>query len=159
MALAFLTKTLFGLRATRRSSPGAAAVEFAIIAPLFLLIVLFMVDAGRILYVKSSLLNSSSQGAREAALGATSAQVITTARNAAPGVISMANSTDTQVTVVINTACPAVLTPANVEMAAVTTSITYKWTTPLALLRIFTPAQSRPGTMVLSSSSQWLCAE
>ena len=136
---------------------GSAAVEFALIAPLFIFIALFMIDAGRVFYVKSELLNASSQGAREAAVGGSSATVISVAQAAAPGVVSMANSSDSQVTVTINTPCPATLTPDTVQMAVVTASINFAWTTPLALIKWFVPSTTRADTVLASETSQWLC--
>lgn len=137
---------------------GSAAVEFAIIAPLFILITLFMVDAGRVFYVKTQLLNASSQGARETSIGGTAAQSIAVAQTAGVSAVAMANSGDTQVSVVIITACPAVLTPNTVQMAVVTASINFSWITPLALIQRFTPSSTRPGTILVSETSQWLCS-
>lgn len=140
-----------------RKTRGASAVEFALIAPIFLLIVLFMVDAGRILFINVTLQNAAAQGARASAIGLSPAQVATAARAAAPGVVTMAGSGDTQVAVVVNTPCPVPLNPNAVQITDVTTSITYAWTTPLALIQNITPGQTRPGTMTLSAKSGWLC--
>lgn len=52
-------------RSTRR---GAAAVEFALVAPLFLLLVMGMIEFGRALMVQQTLTNASRSGAREASL-------------------------------------------------------------------------------------------
>jgi Flp pilus assembly protein TadG len=116
-----------------------------------------MVDAGRILFINTSLQNAAAQGARASALGATSANVEIAARAAAPGVPAMSGSGQTQIGVVINTTCPVPLNPSLVQMTRVTTSITYAWTTPLALIQNITPGQTRPGTLTLSASSEWLC--
>lgn len=118
---------------------------------------LFMVDAGRILFINMTLQNAAAQGARASAIGATSANVAVAARAAAPGVVSMAGSGDTQVAVVINTTCPVPLTPNSVQLTKVTTSINFAWTTPLALIQNITPGQTRPGTMNLHASAEWLC--
>lgn len=118
---------------------------------------LFMVDAGRILFINTTLQNAAAQGARASAIGMSGANVAIAARAAAPGVVSMAGSGDTQITVVIDTACPSPLTPNTVQMTKVTTSITYAWTTPLALIQNITPGQTRPGTMNLHASAEWLC--
>jgi len=118
---------------------------------------LFMVDAGRILFINMTLQNAAAQGARASAIGLSSANVAIAARAAAPGVVSMSGSSDTQIAVVVNTACPVPLTPSTVQMTKVTTSITYVWTTPIALIQKITPSQTRAGTMTLSASSEWLC--
>ena len=53
-----------------RSDRGAAAVEFALILPLFLLMLFFMLDAGRYLLVQMSLTSAAQNGARAIAYGA-----------------------------------------------------------------------------------------
>jgi len=55
---------------------GAAATEFAIVAPLFILLVIGMIELGRGLMVQQVLINASRVGARQAiTLGATSSEV------------------------------------------------------------------------------------
>ena len=58
-----------------RSSRGTTAVEFAIVVPLLLLILLGIIDFGRLLFVQVSLNAASREGARAASLySPTSAQ-------------------------------------------------------------------------------------
>jgi Flp pilus assembly protein TadG len=55
---------------------GIAATEFAIVAPIFLLLVIGILELGRALMVQQVLINASRVGARQAiTLGATSAEV------------------------------------------------------------------------------------
>lgn len=55
---------------------GIAAVEFAIVAPLFLLLVIGILELGRAMMVQQVLVNASRVGARQAiTLGATMAEV------------------------------------------------------------------------------------
>lgn len=62
----------------RRKRCGAAAVEFALVAPIFFFMVLGMVEVGRAITVQQILTNASREGARRAVLdGATSAEVTT----------------------------------------------------------------------------------
>jgi len=69
------------LKSTRRwanAAPrrGAAATEFAIVAPVFLLLVIGILELGRALMVQQVLINASRVGARQAiTLGATTAEV------------------------------------------------------------------------------------
>lgn len=65
-------------RAGRRAlgSRGAAAVEFALVAPVFFLVVIGMIEVGRALMVQQALTNASRAGAREAALLATSQSAV-----------------------------------------------------------------------------------
>jgi Flp pilus assembly protein TadG len=67
-------------RQCRRNRRGAAVVEFAIVAPLFFLMVFGMIEFGRAIMVKQILTNASREGARVAVLDsqtATASQVNT----------------------------------------------------------------------------------
>lgn len=59
-------------RSQNRSRRGAAVVEFAVVAPLFILLVFGMIEFGRAVMVQQVLVNASREGARQAVLdGAT----------------------------------------------------------------------------------------
>jgi Flp pilus assembly protein TadG len=63
-------------RSFRRYRRAAAAVEFAIVAPVFFLLVLGMIEYGRMVMVQQVITNASREGARQAVLdGATTAEV------------------------------------------------------------------------------------
>ena len=63
-------------RSYRIHRRGAAAVEFAMVAPLFILLVFGMIEYGRMVMVQQLLTNGSREGARKAVLdGATTAEV------------------------------------------------------------------------------------
>jgi Flp pilus assembly protein TadG len=65
---------------------GAAAVEFAIVAPLFFMLVFGCIEFGRALMVQQILTNASRVGARQAiTLNATESDVIATATGYAAG--------------------------------------------------------------------------
>lgn len=65
-------------RLCRRNRRGAAAVEFAVVAPLFFLLVFGMIEFGRMVMVQQIITNGSREGARIAVLdGATSGEVVT----------------------------------------------------------------------------------
>jgi Flp pilus assembly protein TadG len=69
-------------RRVRSRRRGAAAVEFAVVAPVFLLLVFGIVEFGRMLMVHQVLTNAAREGARRAVLrGTTSADVVNTVRN------------------------------------------------------------------------------
>jgi Flp pilus assembly protein TadG len=60
----------------RRDRRGAAAVEFALVAPLLFMLVLGMMELGRMLMVQQILTNGAREGARRAVLpGVTDAEV------------------------------------------------------------------------------------
>jgi hypothetical protein len=68
-------------RPCRRNRQGAAAVEFAIVAPLFFLMVFGMIEFGRAVMVQQVLTNASREGARVAVLDSqtpTASQVVST---------------------------------------------------------------------------------
>ena len=63
-------------RPSRGKRLGAAAVEFAIVAPLFFLLVFGMIEFGRMVMIQQVLTNASREGARKAVLdGSTSTAV------------------------------------------------------------------------------------
>lgn len=63
-------KTLIkGPRKCRRR--GAAAVEFAVTAPVFLLLVFGIIELGRVMMVKNALTNAAREGCRTAVLATT----------------------------------------------------------------------------------------
>ena len=60
----------------RRNRRGAAAVEFAIVAPVFFLLIFGMIEFGRMVMVQQIITNASREGARVAVLdGATATEV------------------------------------------------------------------------------------
>jgi Flp pilus assembly protein TadG len=65
-------------RSCRRNRRGAAVVEFAIVAPVFFLLVFGMIEYGRMVMVQQVITNASREGARVAVLdGATASDVQT----------------------------------------------------------------------------------
>lgn len=65
----------------RRNRRGAAVVEFAVVAPIFVALVLGMIEFGRALMVQQTLTNASREGARVAVLEGATASEVTTAVN------------------------------------------------------------------------------
>jgi Flp pilus assembly protein TadG len=66
------------VRPRRSARRGVAATEFAIVAPVFLLLVIGILELGRALMVQQVLINASRVGARQAiTLGATTSEVQT----------------------------------------------------------------------------------
>jgi Flp pilus assembly protein TadG len=66
-----------------RSDSGAAAVEFALLAPLLLLLVFGLVDFSRGFNAQVTVTHAAREGVRVQALGGTPAEVTTTTQNAA----------------------------------------------------------------------------
>jgi Flp pilus assembly protein TadG len=75
-------------RTSRRATyteRGAAAVEFAFVLPILLLLVFGIIEFGRGYNVKVELTGGVREGARELALGGSPAEVRQAVRDAAPG--------------------------------------------------------------------------
>ena len=69
-------------RLCRKKRRGAAAVEFAVVAPLFFLMIFGMIEFGRMIMVQQLLTNASREGARLGVLdGSTMADVRTSVKN------------------------------------------------------------------------------
>ena len=75
-------------RRTRKDKRrGASAVEFAIVAPVFIMLVIGMIEVGRAMMVQQVLTNASRVGARQAVmLTSSSSETITAANDYAEGV-------------------------------------------------------------------------
>lgn len=61
---------------------GAAAVEFALVLPLLIVLVMGIIDFGRVYSAQQTLTNAAREGARAMALGQSDAAARTAARNA-----------------------------------------------------------------------------
>ena len=68
-------------RSCRINRRGAAVVEFAIVAPVFFLLVFGMIEYGRMVMVQQVLTNASREGARRAVLDGVTDAAVTTAVN------------------------------------------------------------------------------
>jgi Flp pilus assembly protein TadG len=110
-------------RLSGRDTPdrGAAAVEFALVLPLLLLILFGIIDFGRALNAQITLTQAAREGARLAALGQ-------------PGVVSRTQAAATGLSPVdVSVAsCPANAGPA--DNAVVTASYTFSFITPVGAI-------------------------
>ena len=70
---------LFRSRRTKRR--GAAVVEFAVVAPVFFLLIFGMIEYGRLVMVQQVLTNASREGARVGVLDGSTKSDVTTAVN------------------------------------------------------------------------------
>ena len=71
----------FHRRAARFRRQGTAAVEFAILAPIFFILIFGMIEYGRMVMVHQILTNAAREGARVATLSDTTTTKVTTAAN------------------------------------------------------------------------------
>lgn len=82
-------------RTNRRARRGAALVEFALVAPIFLALVVGSIELGRAIMVQEALTNASREGARVAIVdGALSSDVTTAVNNYLSGMSISGASTD-----------------------------------------------------------------
>ena len=147
-----MRKFLRALKSISRSETGAAAVEFAIVVPLLLFIVLTMVDVGRLLIVNQTLNTAAYEGARVAAKSSTrlASPVGYAVRTAFPTPIaqlsfpggSCGNATNSCVLIdnpPLNAATyPCTSISANGStVVAITSGITFTFISPLAWVQSF----------------------
>jgi Flp pilus assembly protein TadG len=141
-----------------RDERGAAAVEFALIVPLLLLVMLVIVDFGRILFVQIGVASASREVARASAVGLLAATPGLTleqvAAGAAPGTVGLAALDDKAAFVVTATACSPTVP---YDETTATVSVTFKWITPIGLVRTFDSDSPNRSTSVLTSKTRMLC--
>lgn len=126
-----------------RRDRGAAAVEFALLLPLLLLLIFGIIDFGRALNAQITLTQAAREGARLAALG--EPNVVSGTQAAATGLSPVAVSV---------TSCPVNAgTGAN---ATVKVSYTFSFVTPLsALSGLF--GSALPSTLTLTAQGVMPC--
>jgi hypothetical protein len=130
--------------ATGPRDRGAAAVEFALLLPLLLLLLFGIIDFGRALNAQITLTQAAREGARLEALG--EANVVTRTQTAATGL--------SPVTVTIVDSCPADAGPST--DAIVETSYNFSFITPVgAIAGMF--GGSISSSMTLTAQSEMPC--
>lgn len=122
----------------RARERGAAAVEFALVLPILVVILLGIVDFGLEMNSQAIVANAAREGARTASLGGTAAEATTAATNASGSLLNVSASNPT-----VTVAC---LKPGGAACASgydtnresggtvvVTVSYTYTWISPTIL--------------------------
>lgn len=174
--------TLRRNRTAARSDNGAAAVEFAIVAVLLLLLIMGIIDFGRLLFVQQSVKSASREGARVAVVQNTNLQVFDAATSAASSAVSLSGSNGTPATIKLEkcnaptSVCSSwatvfetsdsstIVGPGNivcsdkdtVTTVRVTVRVTFRWLTPVGAL----PGYVNPnlqGTRTLSGNTVMRC--
>jgi Flp pilus assembly protein TadG len=110
-------------RGVSSDESGASAVEFALILPLFLLLVFGMIDFGRAYNMQMTLTDAAREGVRPLALRVAGANATAATRAAIPASWAGAVS-------VSSVGCPTGLLTAPVPNASVTATTTFRFLTP-----------------------------
>ena len=131
---------LLGRRLNKRSEKGAAALEFAIIVPVLLLLVLGLIDIGRLLLVNMSLLSAAQQGARVSAMTANipDSSLSASVRGAVPNQLVnlslLGNCTSPSLQSCVAPSIPTKCAGTNTGTTTVVASISFYWITPIELI-------------------------
>lgn len=112
-------KTCAGAASRRLPRRGAAMVEFAVVAPIFFLIVFGVIEFGRGLMVQQLLTNAARNGARTAILGNSSTSSIQASVKAELKKLGL-STTNTTVNVQVNDATSPGLTTATASGTEIT---------------------------------------
>lgn len=163
------------MKSTRRlgtqlgGSSGAAAVEFALIVPLLLLLIFLLLDLGRLFYCQVSLNGAAREVARAAALRVASSTYPTIIANTAPSIGSAtlggfsmkatAVSWDYDYipgTTTRSTACPSASATLDQTTYIVLTK-TFHWMMPVGLLNVFAAGSATPGDSTITARAAMLC--
>ena len=150
-------------------STGAAAVEFALIVPLFLLLIFLLLDLGRLFYCQAALNGAAREVARAAALRVAPANYPAIIANTAPSIgnatlggFSMKATAATwdydniPGTTTKSTACPAASATLDQTTYVVLTK-TFKWMMPVGLLNVFASGSASPGDSTITARAAMLC--
>jgi len=127
---------------------GSAAVEFALLLPVLLLIIFGVIDFGRAINAQITLTQAAREGARLASFGYSTSAVQTRAQNAATGL--------SPVTVTVSSSCP---TGAGMGVdAVVQTSYQFSFITPVgAFAALFGSASFGSSALTLTATGEMPC--
>lgn len=82
-------------RRARRAREGAAALEFALILPLFVFLVLALIDFGHMLFVVNTITNAAREGARRGVVMRDASSIVSTAQSGATAYLTAARLSNT----------------------------------------------------------------
>lgn len=129
----------------KTSERGAAAVEFALLVPILIMIILGIVEFGRAYNVQVSLTNAAREGARSMAISNAKADAVLATVNAAPSLNPQLKSTDVDfkyVAIPATSPGPTACSPGR----QVTVTVTYSLSTMTGIAGPF--AMTGIGTML-----------
>ncbi|MBA3022216.1 TadE/TadG family type IV pilus assembly protein [Propionicimonas sp.] len=135
----------------RARERGAAAVEFALVLPILVVILLGVIDFGLAMNAQAITANAAREGARTASLGGTAAETKAAAKSAT---VSLLNTSGSNPTVTVTcrepggSACPSGYDTDREAggTVIVTVSYVYTWISPAVL--------GLPGTTTINKTSE-----
>lgn len=140
------------------SEQGATAVEFALILPLLLALIIGLIDFGRMGFVQVSVTSASREGARYSSLyssGLSNVQLLNDfVQTSAPAAARVAQLDSAATLNVSITQCSATQ---SAENTTVTVSSNFKWLMPVGLLNIFSPGSNWLTDFTITSTGTMRC--
>lgn len=122
---------------SRKSQRGAAALEFAIVLPVLLLMLVGIVDFGMVMGAQTQVANAAREGARAGALSGLKDQAEGAATSAIAGMVGATNlgtKTEAICTTVAGDACSMIdATPDTGSTVTVTVTYVHTWLSPVIL--------------------------
>jgi len=106
---------------------GAAAVEFALVLPLYLMLLFGIVDFARAFNIQLTLSDAAAEGARTLAIGGTAAA----ARSAAGSALAATLVSPADVTYPTTVTCPATAAPGTATASMTVATRDFQFLTPL----------------------------
>lgn len=143
---------------TPSDSAGVAAVEFALVLPLLLLLILSLIDFGRLFFVQISITSASREGARYSSLysnGAPTPQNVADLVNASSsGVANLSQLSSNATLNVTQTPCSTITLNEN---TTVDVSTNFKWLLPVGVVSLVSPNSSLVNDFTISSKGVMRC--
>jgi len=137
---------------------GAAAVEFALILPLLLILIIGLIDFGRMGFTQVSVTSASREGARYSSLyssGLSSTQLITDfVQTSSPLTAKVSQLDSAGVLTVTSSMCSSTQSGEN---TSVVVSTNFKWLLPVNLISIVNPSANWINDFTISSTGVMRC--
>lgn len=142
-----------------KKDSGASAVEFALIAPLLLLLIFLLVDFARLGFVQLSVNSAAREGVRASSFGLTTSEISSITNSAGGNAAQVAtNSNSALLQVTQSRSCSASTTLGRTTEVQVSTP--FKWLTPIQLITgTLGSGNSKVGTQfTISAKGVMVCA-
>ena len=137
---------------------GATAVEFVLILPLLLVLIVGLIDFGRMGFVQVSVTSASREGARYSSLFSSGVQNIQDLNNfvqaSAPAAARVAQLDSSALLTVNTSQCSA---NQSSENTLVTVSTNFKWILPVGLITILSPGATWLQDFTINSTGTMRC--